>query len=58
MRLPNDAGRRRLISTTTSPVTTSSRSRNDTAVEAAEECPFECIMIEPYDQAAIDARGA
>jgi ferredoxin len=27
------------------------------AVEAAEECPGECIMIEPYDQAAIDARG-
>jgi ferredoxin len=30
----------------------------DTAVEAAEECPGECIMIEPYDQAAIDGRGA
>ena len=30
----------------------------DSAVEAAEECPGECIMIEPYDQAAIDARGA
>ena len=30
----------------------------DTAVDAAEECPGECIMIEPYDQAAIDARGA
>ncbi len=30
----------------------------DDAVEAAEECPGECIMIEPYDQAAIDARGA
>ncbi|MDQ3542531.1 MAG: ferredoxin [Actinomycetota bacterium] len=30
----------------------------DLAVEAAEECPGECIMIEPYDQAAIDARGA
>ena len=29
----------------------------DTAVDAAEECPGECIMIEPYDQAAIDARG-
>ena len=29
----------------------------DSAVEAAEECPGECIMIEPYDQAAIDARG-
>jgi ferredoxin len=30
----------------------------DSAVEAAEECPGECIMIEPYDQAAFDARGA
>jgi ferredoxin len=30
----------------------------DSAVEAAEECPGECIMIEPYDQAAIDGRGA
>lgn len=30
----------------------------DSAVEAAEECPGECIMIEPYDQAAIDSRGA
>ncbi len=30
----------------------------DLAVDAAEECPGECIMIEPYDQAAIDARGA
>jgi ferredoxin len=30
----------------------------DTAVDAAEECPGECIMIEAYDQAAIDARGA
>ena len=29
----------------------------DSAVEAAEECPGECIMIEPYDQAAIDSRG-
>ena len=27
------------------------------AVEAAEECPGECIMIEPFDEAAIDARG-
>jgi len=26
-------------------------------IESAEECPGECIMIEPYDQAAIDARG-
>ena len=30
----------------------------DNAIEAAEECPGECIMIEPYDQAAIDNRGA
>ncbi len=30
----------------------------DNTVEAAEECPGECIMIEPYDQAAIDGRGA
>ena len=30
----------------------------DDVIEAAEECPGECIMIEPYDQAAIDARGA
>ena len=29
----------------------------DSAVEAAEECPGECIMIEPLDQAAIDARA-
>ena len=29
----------------------------DSAVEAAEECPGECIMIEPYDQGAIDPRG-
>lgn len=29
----------------------------DDVVEAAEECPGECIMIEPYDQDAIDARG-
>ena len=29
----------------------------DAAVEAAEECPGECIMIEHFDQAAIDARG-
>ncbi len=29
----------------------------DSAVEAAEECPGECIMIEPFDQAAIDGRG-
>jgi ferredoxin len=30
----------------------------DSAVEAAEECPGECIMIEPYDQAIVDSRGA
>ena len=30
----------------------------DLTVEAAEECPGECIMIEPYDQSAIDNRGA
>ncbi|MGB3734140.1 MAG: ferredoxin [Ilumatobacter sp.] len=30
----------------------------DLAVDAAEECPGECIMIEPLDQATIDARGA
>nr|WP_241432242.1 ferredoxin [Ilumatobacter nonamiensis] len=29
----------------------------DDAVEAAEECPGECIMIEPYAQETIDARG-
>lgn len=29
----------------------------ETAIEAAEECPGECIMIEPYDQDAIDPRG-
>lgn len=28
------------------------------AVDAAEECPGECIMIEPYDQEAISNRGA
>ena len=33
-------------------------SRIDLTVEAAEECPGECIMIEPYDQSAIDGRGA
>jgi ferredoxin len=30
----------------------------DSAVDAATECPGECIMIEPFDQATIDARGA
>lgn len=27
------------------------------AIEAAEECPGECIMIEPFNQDVIDARG-
>ena len=31
-------------------------SKIDDSVEAAEECPGECIMIEPYDQDAIDNR--
>jgi ferredoxin len=30
----------------------------DLAVDAAEECPGECIMIEPLDPAAISNRGA
>lgn len=30
----------------------------DIVVEAAEECPGECIMIEPFDQAMFDNRGA
>ena len=29
----------------------------DAAIEAAEECPGECIMIEPHDPEAIAARG-
>ena len=29
----------------------------DSAVEAAEECPGECIMIEPTSEAVIDSRG-
>ncbi len=29
----------------------------DDVIEAAEECPGECIMIEPYDQQLIDERG-
>lgn len=29
----------------------------DVTIEAAEECPGECIMLEPYDQSAIDNRG-
>ena len=32
-------------------------SKIDDTVEAAEECPGECIMIEPFDQSVIDARG-
>jgi len=30
----------------------------DLVVEAAEECPGECIMIEPYSAEAIANRGA
>ncbi|MCZ7533984.1 MAG: ferredoxin [Acidimicrobiia bacterium] len=30
----------------------------DIVVEAAEECPGECIMIEPFDQETFDKRGA
>ncbi len=30
----------------------------DVVVEAAEECPGECIMIEPYDAAIMAERGA
>lgn len=30
----------------------------DAVVEAAEECPGECIMIEPYDEAIVSARLA
>jgi ferredoxin len=30
----------------------------EVTIEAAEECPGECIMLEPYDQSAIDNRGA
>ncbi len=30
----------------------------DITVEAAEECPGECIMIEPFDQETFDKRGA
>lgn len=32
-------------------------SQLDAAIEAAEECPGECIMIEHHDEAAIAARG-
>ncbi|KAA3636317.1 MAG: ferredoxin [Armatimonadetes bacterium] len=30
----------------------------DIVVESAEECPGECIMIEPFDQETFDKRGA
>jgi len=30
----------------------------DDVVEAAEECPGECIMIEPFNQETFDNRGA
>jgi ferredoxin len=30
----------------------------DITVEAAEECPGECIMIEPFDQETFAKRGA
>lgn len=30
----------------------------DDTIEAAEECPGECIMIEPYNEEAIANRGA
>ena len=33
-------------------------SQIDIVVEAAEECPGECIMIEPYDAEAIADRAA
>jgi len=26
-------------------------------IESAEECPGECIMIEPFDQAVFDKRA-
>ncbi len=29
----------------------------EAVVEAAEECPGECIMIEPYDEALVSNRG-
>jgi ferredoxin len=32
-------------------------SQTDIVIEAAEECPGECIMIEPYDAASIEGRG-
>jgi ferredoxin len=33
-------------------------SLTDSVVEAAEECPGECIMIEPYDADIFAKRGA
>ena len=29
----------------------------DIVVEAAEECPGECIMIEPYDKSLVESRS-
>ncbi len=29
----------------------------EAVVEAAEECPGECLMIEPYDEALVTNRG-
>ena len=31
-------------------------SQLDAVIESAEECPGECIMIEPFDQATFDKR--
>ena len=31
-------------------------SQLDEVIESAEECPGECIMIEPFDQAIFDKR--
>mgnify|MGYP000025294722 CR=1 FL=1 len=33
-------------------------SQLDEVIEAAEECPGECIMIEPFDQDTFSKRGA
>jgi len=33
-------------------------SQLDVVIEAAEECPGECIMIEPFDQDVFSKRGA
>lgn len=30
----------------------------DIVIEAAEECPGECIMLEPYDERLMSERGA